>query len=62
MVINVHEVLSSQEIEEAHKAFVQFDADHSGTIEVWELQQILEALGQKPTEQEVRRRAAQGAQ
>mmetsp|Transcript_20738 Transcript_20738/g.66163 ORF Transcript_20738/g.66163 Transcript_20738/m.66163 type:complete len:228 (+) Transcript_20738:197-880(+) len=53
MSVNVHEVLTDEEIEDCHKAFMHFDADHSGTIESWELKGILEALGQKPTDQEI---------
>jgi len=53
MSVNVHEVLTEEEIENCHKAFIQFDADHSGTIESWELKAVLEALGQKPTDQEI---------
>ena len=53
MSVNVHEVLTEEEIEDCHKAFMQFDADHSGTIECWELKGILEALGQRPTDQEI---------
>ena len=52
-VVNVHEVLTSDEIEDCHRAFRAFDTDHSGTIESWELKGILEALGQKPTDQEI---------
>jgi Ca2+-binding EF-hand superfamily protein len=52
-VVNVHEILTSDEIEDCHRAFRAFDTDHSGTIESWELKGILEALGQKPTDQEI---------
>ncbi|KAH8056435.1 Ca2-binding protein [Aureococcus anophagefferens] len=34
-------------------AFLAFDKDRSGTIDVWELRQVLEAMGQKPTEEEL---------
>jgi len=51
--INVNQVLSSNEIEDCHRAFIKFDADQSGAIEQWELQKILESLGQKPTDQEI---------
>ena len=30
-----------------------FDKDRSGTIDVWELRQVLEAMGQAPTEDEL---------
>mmetsp|Transcript_20153 Transcript_20153/g.37467 ORF Transcript_20153/g.37467 Transcript_20153/m.37467 type:complete len:155 (+) Transcript_20153:155-619(+) len=53
MSVNVHEILTEEEIEDCHKAFMQFDADHSGTIESWELKGILEALGQNPSDQEI---------
>ena len=30
-----------------------FDKDRSGSIDVWELKQVLEAMGQKPSEEEL---------
>lgn len=35
------------------EAFKAFDVDRSGTIDVWELRQVLEAMGQSPTEEEL---------
>ena len=35
------------------EAFLAFDKDRSGTIDVWELRQVLEAMGQAPTEDEL---------
>ena len=42
-------VLSQEEIDGCREAFLTFDKDRSGTIDVWELRQVLEAMGQKPT-------------
>jgi Ca2+-binding EF-hand superfamily protein len=46
-------VLSEEEITGCREAFLSFDKDRSGTIDVWELRQVLEALGQAPTEDEL---------
>lgn len=46
-------VLSQEEIDGCREAFIKFDTDHSGTIDVWELRLVLEAMGQKPTEEEL---------
>lgn len=46
-------VLSQDEIDGCREAFLAFDKDQSGTIDVWELRQVLEAMGQKPTEEEL---------
>lgn len=46
-------VLSQDEIDGCRDAFLAFDKDRSGTIDVWELRQVLEAMGQKPTEEEL---------
>ena len=46
-------VLSQEEIDGCREAFLAFDKDRSGTIDVWELRQVLEAMGQKPTEEEL---------
>lgn len=46
-------VLSQEEIDGCRDAFLAFDKDRSGTIDVWELRQVLEAMGQKPTEEEL---------
>eukprot|EP00753_Platysulcus_tardus_P022733 PLAT9948.1.p2 GENE.PLAT9948.1~~PLAT9948.1.p2 ORF type:complete len:151 (+),score=87.13 PLAT9948.1:20-472(+) len=45
--------LSQEEIDACRDAFLAFDKDRSGTIDTWELRQVLEAMGQKPTEEEV---------
>ena len=47
------QVLSQEEIDGCRDAFLAFDKDRSGTIDVWELRQVLEAMGQKPTEEEL---------
>ena len=31
----------------------RYDKDHSGTIDAWELRQVLESMGQKPTDEEI---------
>ena len=46
-------VLSQEDIDNCREAFLAFDKDRSGTIDVWELRQVLEALGQAPTEDEL---------
>ena len=46
-------VLSQEEIDGCREAFNAFDKDRSHTIDVWELRQVLEAMGQKPTEEEL---------
>ena len=43
-------VLSQEDIDNCREAFLAFDKDRSGTIDVWELRQVLEAMGQAPTE------------
>lgn len=35
------QVLSQEEIDGCHEAFQAFDKDHSGSIDVWELRQVL---------------------
>jgi calmodulin len=42
-------VLSQEEIDGCRRAFFSIDNERSGTIDVWELRQVLEALGQNPT-------------
>ena len=46
-------VLSQEDIDECRQAFMAFDKDRSGTIDVWELRHVLEAMGQAPTEDEL---------
>lgn len=46
-------MLSQDEIDACREAFLAFDKDRSGTIDVWELRQVLEAMGQQPTEEEL---------
>eukprot|EP00581_Thalassiosira_minuscula_P003082 CAMPEP_0183746588 /NCGR_PEP_ID=MMETSP0737-20130205/66835_1 /TAXON_ID=385413 /ORGANISM="Thalassiosira miniscula, Strain CCMP1093" /LENGTH=149 /DNA_ID=CAMNT_0025982287 /DNA_START=660 /DNA_END=1109 /DNA_ORIENTATION=- len=46
-------VLSQEDIDGCRQAFLAFDKDRSGTIDVWELRQVLEAMGQAPTEDEL---------
>lgn len=46
-------VLSQEEIDGCREAFLAFDKDRSGTIDIYELRDVLEAMGQKPTEEEL---------
>ncbi|CCI45691.1 hypothetical protein ABG067_005145 [Albugo candida] len=46
-------VLAQDEIDACREAFLAFDKDRSGTIDVWELRQVLQAMGQQPTEEEL---------
>ena len=46
-------VLTQDEIDGCRDAFLAFDKGRSGTIDVWELRQVLEAMGQKPAEEEL---------
>lgn len=46
-------VLTQEEIDGCREAFLAFDKDRSGTIDVWELRQALEAMGQAPSEDEL---------
>lgn len=46
-------ILSQEDIDGCREAFLAFDKDRSGTIDVWELRQVLEAMGQAPTEDEL---------
>ena len=39
-------ILSQEDIDGCREAFLAFDKDRSGTIDVWELRQVLEAMGQ----------------
>lgn len=39
-------VLTQEEIDGCREAFLAFDKDRSGSIDVWELRQVLEAMGQ----------------
>jgi Ca2+-binding EF-hand superfamily protein len=53
MSVSYSKILNAEEIEACRDAFLQFDADHSGTIDVWELKEVLVAMGQNPTEDEI---------
>jgi calmodulin len=46
-------LLSQEEIDGCREAFLAFDKDRSGTIDIYELRDVLEAMGQKPTEEEL---------
>ncbi|KAA0157597.1 hypothetical protein FNF27_00520 [Cafeteria roenbergensis] len=45
--------LTQEEVKGCRDAFLAFDVDRSGTIDVWELKSVLEAMGQRPTEDEL---------
>jgi calmodulin len=46
-------MLTQEEIDGCREAFLLFDKDRSGSIDVWELKQVLNAMGQKPSEEEL---------
>jgi len=45
--------LTQEEIDSCRDAFLQYDKDRSGTIDQWELKEVLEAMGQTPTDEEL---------
>jgi calmodulin len=45
--------LIQEEIDACRDAFLAFDKNRNGSIDVWELRQVLEAMGQKATEEEI---------
>ena len=45
--------LTQEEIDSCRAAFLTFDKDRSGTIDAWELRQVLEQMGEAPTEDEL---------
>ncbi|CAK4794704.1 unnamed protein product [Aphanomyces euteiches] len=49
----LHMILSQEEIDACRESFVHFDKDGSGTIDKYELGKVLEAMGQKPSEEEL---------
>ena len=51
--LNVYKILTSEEIDQCRETFTEYDEDQSGSIDVWELKNVLEAMGQKPSEKEV---------
>ncbi|DAZ93798.1 TPA: hypothetical protein N0F65_009920 [Lagenidium giganteum] len=46
-------ILTQEEIDACRESFVHFDKDGSGTIDKYELAKVLEAMGQKPTDEEL---------
>uniref|UniRef100_K3WU82 EF-hand domain-containing protein n=1 Tax=Globisporangium ultimum (strain ATCC 200006 / CBS 805.95 / DAOM BR144) TaxID=431595 RepID=K3WU82_GLOUD len=46
-------ILTQEEIDACRESFVHFDKDGSGTIDKYELSKVLEAMGQKPTDEEL---------
>ena len=45
--------LTQEEQDACRDAFLMFDKDRSGSIDLWELKLVLVAMGQSPTEEEV---------
>ncbi|KAA0157595.1 hypothetical protein FNF29_00171 [Cafeteria roenbergensis] len=45
--------LTQEEIDACRETFMAFDTDRSQTIDVWELRQVMEAMGQSLTEEEL---------
>ncbi|KAJ1439621.1 hypothetical protein B484DRAFT_443926 [Ochromonadaceae sp. CCMP2298] len=45
--------LSQEEIDGCREAFLAFDKDRSGLIDVWELKRVLMSMGQRPTEDQL---------
>lgn len=45
--------LTQEEIDSCRDAFLQYDKDRSGSIDQWELKEVLEAMGQSPTDEEL---------
>lgn len=45
--------LTQEEIDACREAFLAFDKNRNGSIDVWELRQVLEMMGQKPTDEEI---------
>jgi len=48
-----HENLSQEEIDACRETFLLFDKDRSGTIDQWELKDVLKAMGQAPSDEEI---------
>ena len=47
--------LTPNEIEDVDQIFMKFDVDNNGYLDTLELRSVLEALGQRPTEEDVMR-------
>ena len=45
--------LKDQQVEEIKQKFLQFDDDQDGAIDIRELRNVIESLGQTPTEEEL---------
>lgn len=45
--------LAQEEIDACREAFLSFDKNRNGSIDVWELRQVLEMMGQKPSDEEL---------
>mmetsp|Transcript_6423 Transcript_6423/g.17920 ORF Transcript_6423/g.17920 Transcript_6423/m.17920 type:complete len:157 (-) Transcript_6423:233-703(-) len=45
--------LTQEEIDACRESFLLFDQDRSGTIDQWELREVLRAMGQHPTDEEI---------
>ena len=46
-------ITTSSEVEEIKQKFLQFDDDQDGAIDIRELRNVIESLGQTPTEEEL---------
>eukprot|EP00742_Colponemidia_sp_Colp-10_P002710 GILJ01002898.1.p1 GENE.GILJ01002898.1~~GILJ01002898.1.p1 ORF type:complete len:151 (-),score=28.94 GILJ01002898.1:365-817(-) len=46
-------ILSQDDIDRCRVAFTHFDRDGSGTIDRFEIRMVLEAMGQRPSEEEI---------
>ncbi len=53
VIVAPRPVLTQEELDACRDAFLLFDKDRSGSIDVWELKLVLTAMGQNPTEEEV---------
>uniref|UniRef100_A0A7S0QUV2 EF-hand domain-containing protein n=1 Tax=Pyramimonas obovata TaxID=1411642 RepID=A0A7S0QUV2_9CHLO len=53
MALDITKSLNREELELCRNAFIQFDLDHSGTIDCTELRATLQSMGHECTEEEV---------
>ena len=51
--LSPYKVLDSSEIDMCRQSFIEYDADHSGTIDPHELKAIMNAMGQSPSDEEL---------
>ena len=55
----VERELSEEQIKEFEEAFLLFDTDCSGTISIDELEVVMNSLGQRPTDEELKKMIAE---